>query len=332
MTVGDDAAAQGWRTWADVMDRDLAGFYRLGRGPGTDFRTATTAAPDVLADAVRALFDRLPPAASRDVVEVGAGNGALLAALATRLPARVRLAGVERRSRPAGLPERVAWLPVAPPGIRGLLLAIEWLDTVPVDVVRDGRVLLVDPAGRERSGPSPSAIDMAWLARWWPTGDRTEVGRRRDAAWTRALGHLDAGVAVAVDYGHQRNDRPAGGSLTGYRHGRVVVPAPGGDRDVTAGVAWDAVAAAAVAHRPMLAGENTVLTTQRALLHDLGITADIPARTRRAGAFAAALERTSRAGVLLDPSGLGGFGVLLHAVGVAAALLPGRRPGQPPES
>lgn len=303
-------------TWAEAMQSSLhapSGFYARGRGPDRDFRTAATAAPDLLADAVVALLGRLPPAARATVVDVGAGTGALLTALADRLP-ETELVGVEQRPRPPGLPARIGWTDDIPRDVRGLVLAFEWLDTVPVDVVVDGRVQRVGPDGGETAGGLPTARDRAWLERWWPVGERREVGHRRDDAWARAVSRLTAGVALAVDYGHRAGSRPASGSLTGYRDGRLVTPAPDGACDVTADVAFDALAAAT--------GRPSVLTSQRAALLELGIDARLPARADPDQV--AGLRRASRARVLLDPAGLGGFGWLATAVEVPVDVLPGR--------
>src|SRR6266511_1878356 len=130
---------------------------------------------------------------------------------------------------------------------RGVLLATEWLDNVPVDVVEAGRYVLVDEAGEERLGPPVEPDDAAWLAAWWPDAERAEVGLPRDAAWASAVSALARGLAVAVDYGHFRTARPAFGTLTGFRGGRHVAPVPDGTCDLTAHVAWDAVAAASAA-------------------------------------------------------------------------------------
>ncbi len=328
--------------WSTAMAESLhapgSGFYAAGRGPGSDFRTAATVAPDLLADAFTTLFRRLPEGVRRQLVEIGAGNGALLAALAERLPPEVDLVGVERRARPPGLPPRVRWTEELPRSVSGLLIAVEWLDTVPVDVVADGALLLVDDEGRETPGPPPSREDGAWLARWWPgpardaEGGRREVGSRRDAAWAEAVGRLSAGIAVAVDYGHHRTDRPPAGTLTGYRRGRVVPPVPDGDRDVTAAVAWDAVLAAVLERHPHLA-DQSVLTDQRAALHALGVRAALPARPAGPAptspaptGYAEALRGASAARELTDPAGLGAFGWLMHAVAVPADVLP-RLPG-----
>lgn len=299
------------RTWAEAMAADLHGpdgFYRSGRGPGVDFRTAATIAPDLLADALVVLIAGLPAHVPREVVEVGAGNGRLLAALADRLPPDVPLIGIEQRPRPETLPKRVAWQQDLPDSVTGLLLAFEWLDTVPVDVVEDGRLIEVAADGSERLGARPSEQDLAWLDRWWPAGWRREVGHRRDAAWADAVRRLEAGLALAVDYGHVLGERPVGGSLTGYRCGRQVPPAPDPDTDVTASVAWDATLDAVAAR-----GGRSLLTPQSAALRELGVTAALPTRS---ATDAAALRRAGRARLLLDPDGLGGFDWAVTAVGV----------------
>jgi SAM-dependent MidA family methyltransferase len=303
------------------------GYYRRGSGPGRDFRTASTVAPDVLSTAIATLFARLPSALARSVVEIGAGTGQLLGALAERLPEEATLVGVDQRDRPSDLPSRVQWERTVPRNVSGLLLAVEWLDTVPVDVVVGARCVTVDADGTERLGPEPSRRDREWLARWWPRGSRREVGVRRDDAWAEAVGALRAGIAVAIDYGHLASDRPESGSLTAYRSGRAAGAVPDGCRDITAAVAWDACAVAGrrAAHSRGVTSAVR-LTTQRAALRELGVRAELPGRPgggADAGQeYLAGLERAGRAGRLLDPAGLGGFGWLLHAVGVPAELLP----------
>ena len=76
--------------------------------------------------------------------------------------------------------------------------------------------MLVDPAtGAERLGPPPADDDADWLATWWPaesatSGARAEVGRPRDEAWAAAVGSLTDGLAVAIDYAHDRDVAAAG--------------------------------------------------------------------------------------------------------------------------
>ncbi len=334
----------GWTGWRDATERALygpAGFALGPEGPAGHFRTSVHASP-LFAAAVGRLLGQVDDALGRphrlSVVDVGAGRGELLGQVRSLLPAglrsRVDLHAVELAGRPADLPGDITWSHHLPADVVGLVLANEWLDTVPVDVAvstRSGpRLLQVDPAtGRERVGGPLPPEDAAWLARWWPlpgpdgVGRRAEVGRPRDEAWAGAVRRLRRGVAVAVDYGHLAADRRAGlwsaGTLTGYRDGRAVPPVPDGSCDVTAHVAVDAVAAAGAA-----AGATaTSLTTQRSalgeLLRELGADGDPPdpalARCDGAG-YARRLARSGEVGELLDPAGLGGFHWLLQAVGV----------------
>jgi SAM-dependent MidA family methyltransferase len=307
-----------------------SGFYRRRAGPAAHFRTSVHASA-LFADAVRRLADGVDGALGHpdpfDVVDVGAGHGELLHALVRAgVPDRWRLTGVEVAERPAELAERIRWRSDIP-SLTGLLVANEWLDTLPVDVVEqaaDGpRLVLVDPAsGAERLGPPAAAPDEAWLARWWPlvdAGERAEVGRERDAAWAAAVGRVRRGLAVAVDYGHLRGTRPPFGTLAGFRGGRQVRPVPDGSCDVTAHVALDACAAAGAA-----AGATaTVLTVQRAALRALGPSAARPAvelARRDPRAYLRALQAAGEAAELTDPAGLGGFGWLVQAVGIPIPL------------
>src|SRR5262249_60154367 len=79
--------------------------------------------------------------------------------------------------RPAGLDQRIAWQPVPPAGITGLVIASEWLDNIPLDVVEltpaGPALILVDPAtGAERPGGPPAAPGLAWPRARWPPGAR----------------------------------------------------------------------------------------------------------------------------------------------------------------
>ncbi|WP_331273104.1 SAM-dependent methyltransferase [Motilibacter deserti] len=287
------------------------GFYRRPEGPAGHFRTSVHASPLLLAEAVARLAER---SGLRRVVDVGAGRGELLTALHGLDPG-LALHGVDVVARPDRLPSAVAWSARLPRGGTALLLAHEWLDDVPLDVVElapDGpRTVLVDPVtGAESLGPRPRRADRRWLDAWWPLrrlGDRAEVGRSRDAAWHGAVRSLRGGLAVAVDYGHVRAERAAGayaaGTLRGHRGGRLVPPVPDSSCDVTAAVAMDSVAAAGVA----AGARAALLTTQRAVLGAL-----LPPSS---SGGAAALERQARLAELRDPDGLGGFCWLLQALG-----------------
>ena len=330
-----------WYGWREATERALYGehgFFRRPESPlSQHFRTSVHAGP-VFAEAVRRLAR---DAALTTVVDVGAGGGELLAALHARDPS-LELIGVDLAERPPALPADVGWQHEVPATAGALLIANEWLDDVPVDVVEladDGwRLVHVDPAtGAERLGPPPADDDADWLAAWWPADDareigaRAEVGRPRDEAWAAAVGRLSDGLAVAIDYAHDRRTRPPAGSLTGYRDGRQVPPVPDGSCDVTSHVALDACAAAGIG-----AGATaTLLTTQRTALTALGVRRVAPpyelSRTNPAG-YLRALSRAGEAAELTDPGGLGGFGWLLQARGLRRVPLDAARPPTPPAS
>lgn len=314
------------------------GFYRRGERPAAHFRTSVNASgryAEALHRLLVAVDAALGHPGTLDLLDIGAGCGRLLTrvcALADEeLGVRLRPAAVEVTPRPADLPPYIGWLSEPPPAITGLVIANEWLDNVPLDVVEltpvGPRTVLVDPAtGAEHLGPEPSAEDLAWLARWWPLaepGDRAEVGWPRCKAWGSVIERLDGGVAVAVDYGHERSGRPLYGTLTGYRDGHHVPPVPDGSCDVTAHVALDACAAQGEA-----AGATATLrTTQRAALQALGVSAVRPALSlanRDPRAYLTALCSAGEDAELLDPSGLGGFTWLIQsvAIDIPAALRP----------
>lgn len=296
-----------WRPWGEAMQSALYGpdgFYRREL-PGDHFRTSVTAS-EVFAQAIRVLADRVDAAlgfpAPFDVVDVGAGDGRLLDGLGV-VPSRWRLTGVDLSGR------FVAEIP----SVTGLLVANEWLDNVPLDVIADGRTVEVDETGVERVGAAANPADLAWAAQWWPGADRVEVGRGRDEAWSHAVSRVSRGLAVAIDYGHLREDRRT--TLTGYRDGRQVAPVPDGSCDLTAHVALDSCAAATGSRR---------LLQREALLH-LGIGAERPTRADAegdAGGYLHALSQAGQAAELLDPAGLGGFAWLVQAVGIADPLEP----------
>jgi SAM-dependent MidA family methyltransferase len=321
--------------WSAAMDRALygpEGFFRRSTGPAAHFRTSVHASP-LFATAVLRLLREVDGMLGNperlSLVDIGAGHAELLLGVLDQLGqdplrARLRPIAVELADRPAGLPEAIEWLPRAPHGISGLIIANEWLDNVPCDVVELGprgpRLVEVAPDGSERLGPMPNDSQQAWLEHWWPTwrtgrpGDRAEVGLMRDAAWAGAVETLDEGLAVAIDYAHAVDSRPPFGSLTAYAEGRQVPPVPDGRRDLTAHVALDACAAAA----EHVADWSRTLD-QRTALRRLGITGARPDLARAAAdpiGYVRSLSRASAAAELTDPAGLGSFTWLVQGVAV----------------
>lgn len=327
-----------WCGWRDATERALygpGGFYTSGDGPGPagHFRTSVHVSPRY-AEALATLLCRVDVSLGRPaelaLIDVGAGRGELLTGVLAALPepvcARVRPYAVERAPRPIGLDDRVTWLPElpAPGSLTGLLFANEWLDNVPVDVAEtdgDGvpRYVQVRRDGAERLDGPVTGEDAAWLARWWPLpaadpGLRAEIGHPRDAAWSRAVGTLRAGLAATADYAHTRETRPPFGTLTGFREGREVHPVPDGTCDITAHVALDTCA-----------GPGAERVTQRQALHALGVDGSRPPLSLASSdpaAYVRALGSAGAAAELTDPAGLGSFGWLLQPVGgVCTGLL-----------
>ncbi|MEU8113632.1 SAM-dependent methyltransferase [Micromonospora sp. NPDC048947] len=144
---------------------------------------------------------------------------------------------------------------------------------------------------------------------------RAEIGRSRDEAWANAVRKISRGLAVAVDYGHLRDERPVDGTLTGYRGGRQVPPVPDGSSDVTAHVAMDSVASAGAA----VARCAYSLLLQREALRALGADGGRPplslAGTDPVG-YVRALAAASAVAELTDPAGLGGHWWLRQPVGI----------------
>ncbi|MGW8355918.1 SAM-dependent methyltransferase [Streptomyces wedmorensis] len=336
-----------WQGWREATERALygpGGFYLRPEGPAGHFRTSVHASP-LFAGAVARLLHEVAEelgSSEVDLVDVGAGRGELLTGVLAATAGSgltVRPVAVERAGRPAGLDPRITWTDRIPPGVRGLLFANEWLDNVPTDVAEadatgTARYVEVRPDGTERLGPPVSGPDADWLSRWWPLsepGSRAEIGRPRDQAWALAVASLSAGRAVAVDYAHLHAARPPFGTLTGFRSGREVPPAPDGTCDLTSHVALDACGALPAAdgdagRSPGAGGDSgrlpgAELVTQREALRRLGVSGGRPplalASTDPAG-YVRALASAGEAAELTAPGGLGDFLWLTQRVPAAS--------------
>ena len=300
-------------TWKQAWDAALYGpdgFFRR-EAPAQHFRTSVHASP-----LFAAALARMTREAGLDtVVDIGAGRGELLSQLHALDPG-LDLLGVEVAARPDGLDPSIAWTTALPESVEGLVVANEWLDDIPchvVEVADDGQLRLVhvDPAtgaeslGQPLTHSSVAASLPAWVERWWPLdlrepGTRAEIGTTRDTAWADVVDRVTRGIAVAVDYGHRREDRPAFGSLRSYRDGHEVDVRPDGSCDVTAHVAVDAVA-------DRVGGE---LRRQRDVLHGLGVSGqrpDLDLATSDPAGYVRALSAAGEATELTAPGGLGDF-------------------------
>lgn len=281
------------------------GFYRT-QWPAAHFRTSPSASP-LFAEAVREL------AASADlqsIVDMGAGDGALLRHLHDLDP-DLRLTGVDIRDRPHDLPDPICWRADLPESVTGLVLANEWLDNIPLDLTDgDRRLITVDGD----VGGRPQAGDAEWVREWWPSGP-AEIGLPRDQAWAGLVGRIERGLAVAVDYGHLREERPQTHTLAGYRAGNRVDPVPDGTCDITADVAVDACLAAGAA----VAGTPGRLLRQRKALRSLGIHGARPPISlahENPPAYLRQLSRAGEAAEITDAYGMGAFWWIVQPVGI----------------
>ncbi len=284
----------------EAMQRALYGpdgFYVRHR-PAGHFRTSSQS--PVFANAIAHLVSLVDTAldspSTLDIVDIGAGEGTLLHNVMNALPQHLR-----ERTRPHPIELHN---PTIPQDITGLLLAMEWLDNIPLDLARNGRYL--------NDGAPLSTEDAAWISRWWPAPTGTvEIGRTRDEAWAAAVAKLTAGLALAVDYGHLSGTRPARPTLASFRDGREVDVTFDGSADITCHVALDS-AGSATRHPYQI-------KSQREWLKALGVDGARPpldlARTDPSG-YVRALAAASEAGTLLDPEGLGGHWWLTHEVGI----------------
>lgn len=295
-------AAPTWRAaWTDAL-YGPHGFFRE-HSPGEHFRTSVHAS-GLFTDAILRLVREHE---LRTVVDMGAGRGELLQQMHERCgPGELRLVAVEVADRPHALAPEIEWSPVLPDHIDGLLIANEWLDNVPCDVVEvdaDGvpRTVHVDPETCDEQLGGRAVYD--WLSRWWHLdvpGQRAELGSSRDDAWVAAVDRLRSGIALAIDYGHVAHDRPRLGSVRSYLRGREVDVRLDGTRDVTAHVAVDALA-----HRV-----GARLVRQRDALAGLGVSGVRPSLDLATGdprAYVAALSQASESAELTAPAGLGDF-------------------------
>jgi SAM-dependent MidA family methyltransferase len=292
-------ANNGWISFERFMELALyepgLGYYSAGAtklGGAGDFVTAPEISPlfsRCIAAQCAEVIERLGEA---DVLELGAGSGVMAADLLTelarleRLPTHYFILEVsadlrerQRRTIAARLPhllDRVQWLNELPQELRGVLIANEVLDALPVQRFRI-RGSQVNALGvtwqlgqldwsEVHAEPALDAYVRALereLGSGFPDGYTSEANLRL-GPWIASLaGALKEGVALFIDYGlpqrqYYRHERSDGTLLCHFRHrfhDRPLINV--GLQDIGAWVDFTAVAAAAVDAGLKIAGFST---------------------------------------------------------------------------
>ena len=344
-------AAGGWLDFARYMELALYapgyGYYSAGStklGEAGDFVTA----PELSALYARSLarqVAKLVQAGLRNVVEVGAGSGALAADLLKALQALDRLpdrylilevSGDLRKRQRTHLAERVPqlvkrvqWLDSLPSRLSAVLLASEVLDAVPTHIVRkrEGRLeemgVVDDVSGfkaKYRSAMGEVLVGTRALA--LPDNYKTELNLAARAMVKSYAKAIDRGALFFFDYGfpaaeYYHPQRSMGTLMCHYRHHAHDDPfALVGLQDITAHVDFSAIAAAGAEAGLQVLG----YTTQAQFLVNCGITeilAETPAEDAAAYAPLAA-----QAQKLLSPAEMGElFKVIALGKGLSGPLL-----------
>ena len=348
---GEISASGGWISFARYMELALyapgLGYYSAGSrklGKAGDFVTAPEISPlygQTLARQVKQVLD----AGFDEVLEVGAGSGALAATLleelerAGRTPRNYLIlelsADLRERSRDTlasrvpHLLERVAWLNRLPPAFSGMVLGNEVLDAMPVHVVRTqgGRVEeggvgvrsdRLDWSWRLASGGPLDAVRALKL----PEGFRTEIQLAARGFMRSLAGVLEKGAAFFVDYGFPEKEfyhpqRKDGTLMCHYRHHAHADPffLPG-LQDITSHVDFSAIATSARSGGLELLG----YTGQAQFLVNCGIT-EVMSRTPPEDG-AKFLPLANQANRLISPAEMGElFKVIALGREFAAPLL-----------
>ena len=253
------------------------GYYSAGKhkfGAAGDFVTAPELGPVFAQCLARQCAQILAALPQGDILEAGAGSGALAVQLLLelerlgQLPAHYFILEISSALRArqqalfanqaAHLLERVHWLDSLPPvGFRGIVLGNELLDAMPVECFRVGAdgIEQLQVGWQEnhfdwRGMRASDALRDRVTALGLPEGYVSEIGFAAEG-WVRSIADiLEQGVLLLVDYGFPGHEfyhpqRTTGTLMCHYRHrahGDPLVFV--GLQDITAHVDFTAIAKA----------------------------------------------------------------------------------------
>lgn len=299
MIVGSIADAGGSISFAEFMQLALyapgLGYYVAGKtkfGTSGDFVTAPEISPvfgNILATECASVLREIPRG---EILEFGAGSGELAMTMLRRLaesdslPARYLILEVspELKNRQealltreiGGIAERVSWVSDIPQSFKGVVIANEVADALPVErfAIKNGRVWqyrVSNQSGRFAYQLEPAAD----LLRQAVADIESSIGRRLEdgfesevslgiSGWTTDICKaLQQGIAIIIDYGLSRReyysvDRRSGWLRCHFRHhahdNPLVHP---GIQDITTWVDFTTVAESAALAGAHVAGYVT---------------------------------------------------------------------------
>ncbi|KQV94535.1 class I SAM-dependent methyltransferase [Pelomonas sp. Root1237] len=271
------AAAGGWLGFDRFMSMALyepgLGYYAGGRrkfgqmpSEGSDFVTAPEMSPLFGRALARQLAQAMDASGCRDVIEFGAGSGALAAQLIAELDALgaglARYAIVElsaelrerQRERLSHWGGRVDWLDALPAELEAVVIGNEVLDAMPVQLLAfDGQVWRergVVSAGEGFAFEDRASMLRPPLEAGMVPGTVTEIHPQGEAFIATLARTLKRGAAFFIDYGFPETEyyhpQRHGGTLMCHQ-GHLADADPlvaVGDKDITAHVNFTGIALA----------------------------------------------------------------------------------------
>lgn len=277
-------------------------FHRSG-----DFTTAPELSPLFGQSLARQIAGVLEQTQTQQVLEFGAGSGALAESILTALQQQ-GLTSVcyfilelspslraRQQERLAHFGTQVQWLDQLPTAFKGAVVANEVLDAMPVHLVQRGPDNQILELGVElnphlnassvspfRLNSRPANEELTTIAQGrlpLIPGYRSEINLQAES-WIRAMGDwLQQGAAFLIDYGFAQHEyyhvqRHTGTLMCHFRHfahdEALILP---GLQDITAHVDFTAMADAALEAQLDVLG----YTTQAYFLMNCGITQDLEA-------------------------------------------------------